>query len=111
MDPVDAREELDRLQQELSARHSTRAFAQFAISLAFALILAGAAAKLFWDSARFPWAGILVAAFSLGLAAWSVGQYRRGKALLQSEVQRFERMQALRRALRLDDPAALLPES
>jgi hypothetical protein len=111
LDAADARAELQKLEAELSDRLSTPCFAQFAISLVAALLVAGAAAKLFWDSARVPYLGILAALASVFLALWSVSRYRRGMAFLRSELERFERMQGLRRALGLDDPTALLPET
>ncbi len=108
--PTDAQvQELERLQRELAARQSVLYFAQSGAALVFALILAGAAAKLFWDSLRTPILGRGAAALSVGFATWSVLRYRRGQRTLRSEVERFEALKALRRALRLDDPSALLP--
>lgn len=107
----DARAELDRLQQDLSSRQSTPCFAQAAISLVVALIFSGAAAKLFWDSLRTPMIGFAAAALALGLAAFGVLRYRKGKAILQGELTRYERAKALRRELRLDDPRSLLPDA
>lgn len=103
------RSEFEQLQQELSVRQSTTCFAQAAVSLIVALIVSGAAAKLFWDSARVPYLGILASAVALGAAGWSVSRYLKGRGHLRQELERFERLQGLRRSLGLDDPAALLP--
>lgn len=109
MESLEQRSEFEQLQRELSVRQSTTCFAQAAVSLIVALIVSGAAAKLFWDSARVPYLGFVAAAVSLGLAAWSVRRYLSGRSHLRQELQRFDRLQALRRSLGLDDPAALLP--
>lgn len=108
--PAAARAELDQLQEGLATRRSTTCFAQSAIALVIALILAGAAGKLFWDSLRTPLLGGVAAVAALGLAGFAVSRYVRGKACLQDEFARYERMQGLRRQLRLDDPSALLPD-
>lgn len=109
METADPRVELERLQQELSTRQSTTHFAHAAVSLMVAMIIAGASAKLFWDSVKVPYVGILAAAVAVGLAAYSVRHYRRGKRALKGEVADFERMQGLKRDLGLDDPSKLLP--
>ncbi len=61
------RQELERLQKELEARESTLHFAHAGVSFLFALMLAAAAAKLFWDSIRLPILGIVAAGCSIGL--------------------------------------------
>lgn len=77
-----------------------------------ALILAGVAGKLFWDSSKvigFSSAGgLLVSLVALGLAGYSVLRYFTGKRLLAEELERFESLKALRRALGIDDPSALI---
>lgn len=100
---------MEQLQAALSARQSTRSFAQFAIALAVAVIVAGAAGKLSWDAKGFPYLGIAAGLVAAGITAWAVRCYRRGMSELKLEIERFERWQALRRSLGIDDPAALLP--
>ena len=100
---------MEQLQLALSARQSTRSFAQFAVALAVALIVAGAAGKLSWDARGFPYFGLAAAVAAGAIAVWSLRCYRRGMAELRVELERFERWQALRRSLGLDDPSALLP--
>jgi uncharacterized membrane protein YebE (DUF533 family) len=109
-DPAAARAELDRLQQELADRRSISHFAQAGIGLVVAMILASAAAKLFWDSAKTPYLGIVAAIGAVALATYSVVQYVKGKRHLESELSRFEALKSLQRALHLDDPSALLPQ-
>jgi hypothetical protein len=105
----EARAELERLQKELESRHSVGHFARTGIASLAALIFAGAAAKLFHDSVRFPILGVIASALCLGLGAYAVHQYRRGKRLLKIELARFESLKALRRTLRIDAPSAQLP--
>lgn len=109
MTTSDPRAELQKLQQELSIRQSTTSFAHSAIALVVALLLSGAAAKLFWDSIKLPYLGILAALASVGLALFAVARYRLGKAQMQTEERRFAELQSLKRTLGLDDPAGLLP--
>jgi hypothetical protein len=104
------RAQLESLQAELSDRASTVHFARSAVTLVGALIMASASGKLFWDSKHFPFAGILAALVSLGLAAFSVHNYRRGKRHLAREMQIFDSVQSLRRTLGMDDPSVLLPQ-
>ena len=101
--------ELERLQQELSTRQSTHYFARCAIALVLSTIAGGTAAKLFWDRIRLPVFGYAVSVLALALVYLAVLWYRRGAAELKSELERFERMQGLQRALGLDDPSSLLP--
>ncbi|MFZ5468464.1 MAG: hypothetical protein ACOZIN_03410 [Myxococcota bacterium] len=107
---TEAHRELERLQAEVSSRASVVHFAHAGVSMIVALLVAGAAAKLFWD---LPLRALVLAFFpsalSLGLAAYSVLHYRRGKRELEGELRRYQMMLTLRRTLRLDDPAALLP--
>ncbi|MBI3183808.1 MAG: hypothetical protein HYZ28_16850 [Myxococcales bacterium] len=105
-----SRQELDRLQLELSSRSSVVHFAHAAVSMLLALIIAGMAAKLFWDiQPRYFYLGAAVWLLALGLAAYSVVRYLLGKRVLKVEARMYEELLALRRALRLDDPSALLP--
>jgi hypothetical protein len=101
--------EFEKLQDELSTRISTTKFAHAGVSLVAALILASASAKLFWDSAKLPYLGILAAALSLGLGIYALVSYRRGLTIARHESERFEQLRGLQRQLGLDDPASLLP--
>jgi hypothetical protein len=108
-DPVQQRAELDQLQSELASRESITHFARTAVSTTVALLLGGGVAKLFVDSTRTPylaWGGTVVV---LGVVVFATVQYVRGRRAMKSENERIERMLALRRELRLDDPSALLP--
>lgn len=100
---------MEQLQAVLASRHSTRSFAQFAIALALAVIVAGAAGKLSWDAKGFPYLGIAAALAAGAVTVFALRCYRRGMAQLKLEIERFERWQALRRSLGIDDPSALLP--
>lgn len=104
-----ARQELERLQKELEARESTLHFAHAGVSFLFAVMLAAAALKLFWDSIRLPILGIAAAVCSAGLLAYAMFRYRRGQRRLKWELQRYEHLRSLRRSLNMDDPSALLP--
>jgi uncharacterized membrane protein len=106
---VDPNTELERLQELLASRQSTSYFARFAIGLAVAMIVAGAAGKLSWDAPGLPYFGIAAALVAGTLAGWAIRCYRRGMVELKVELERFERWQALRRSLGIDDPSALLP--
>ena len=109
---VDAenRKQLELLQAQLSSRKSIFHFAHSAISMVLALILAGAAAKLFWEvgSKMFVFA-IPVGAAAISLGTYSTVRYLVGKNRLQTELARFADLKRLRRALNVDDPSALLP--
>ncbi len=108
-DPQNLHEQLERLQGALATRQSTLLFAQAGLSTIVALILGGATAKLFWDSARAPhlaWLGVAVTA---GLFLYGLVRYRRGRTVLADELVRYAAMLELRRRLGLDDPSALLP--
>ena len=52
------------------------------------------------------WLGL---AATLGLVLYGLMRYRQGRTVLADELVRYETMLELRRRLRLDDPAALLP--
>lgn len=108
--PVSAeRTLLNELQGELADRASTTQFAHSGVSLVFALMLAGAAAKLFWDSFHFPVLGVMAATAALGLSTYAVIQYLRGKRSLVNEMTMFDSVLDLRRGLGMDDPSVLLP--
>ena len=109
MDTPELRAELERLQSELSARVSTQQFAHAGISTIVAMIIGSAAIKLFVDSVKLPYLGILAAAVSVGLVVYAAVQYVRGLKSARLEQQRFDRLQGIRRSLGIDDPAALLP--
>lgn len=80
------------------------------MSLVAALIVACAAAKLFWDSQKFPFLGLGAAVVSVSLALYSVVKYRTGKRHLEREMAIFHSVQTLRRSLGMDDPSVLLPQ-
>lgn len=102
-------EQLERLQEALSARQSTLLFAHAGVSFIVAFILGGATAKLFWDSARAPYVAWLGLTATLGLVIYGLLRYRRGRTVLADELVRYETMLELRHRLGLDDPKALLP--
>ena len=103
------RAELERLQAGLATRKSIRHYAHAAVSFVVALIFAGAAIKLFVDSAKVPYVGYAALALTLGLVAYSLTQLLKGRRHMADELERFASLEALRRALRLDDPSQLLP--
>jgi hypothetical protein len=101
--------ELERLERQLATRDSILHFAHAGVSMVGALILAGAAAKLFWDSHRTPVLGWGAAILAVSGAVYCVQRYRKGQRALRTEMAQFESMKSLRRAMGLDDPSALLP--
>ena len=109
LSPEVARARLPALQAELAVRQSTTHFARAGVSLVASAIFTGAAAKLFWDSIRFPVLGALSAVIASGLIVFAWVQYRRGLAHHRREMELFSSLQAVHRALHLDDPGALLP--
>ena len=104
-----ARVELESLRAQLASRTSTVHFAHTGVSLVVAFIFTGAAAKLFWDSIRFPRWGLLALLVAVALVAYAAVQYRRGKRELARELALFESLKGVRHSLRLDDPGSLLP--
>ncbi len=104
-----ARARLPELQAQLAVRQSTTHFARAGAALVACAIFTGAAAKLFWDSIRFPVLGVASTAVAIGLVVFAWAQYRRGLAHHRREMELFASLQAVHRALHLDDPAALLP--
>jgi uncharacterized membrane protein len=106
----DPRARLDQLQESLATRQSTTHFAHTFVSTIAALLLGGAAGKLFYDSLRTPLLAWAITAVSVGLLVHAFRRYRRGRQVLAEELKRYETMLELRRQLRLDDPSALLPK-
>ena len=102
--------ELERLQQKLEARQSTMHFAHSGIAFLAAVILAGVAAKLFWDALRPPLLGITAAVLSAALVLYGAYRYVTGSRFLKEELRNYEMLRALRRSLNIDDPSALLPQ-
>ncbi|MCP3144517.1 hypothetical protein [Pyxidicoccus xibeiensis] len=100
---------MDQLQESLSTRQSTTNFAHAGVSTIAALLIGGASGKLFYDSLRTPVLAWGAAALSLALLVYAFRNYRTGRKVLVDELKRYESMLELRRQLRLDDPAALLP--
>jgi hypothetical protein len=109
LSPEVARERLPELQAQLAVRQSTTHFARAGVALVACAIFTGAAAKLFWDSIRFPVLGAASVVLAIGLVVFAWVQYRRGVAHHRRELELFASLQAVHRALHLDDPAALLP--
>jgi len=109
LSPEVARTRLPELQAELAVRRSTTHFARAGVALVASAVFTGAAAKLFWDSIRFPVLGALSALVALGLIVFAWIQYRRGTVHSRRELELFASLQAVHRALHLDDPGALLP--
>lgn len=102
--------QMESLAAELSSRKSTVHFAHAGVSMVWSLIIAGAAAKLSWDSWHHWWVGVSVGVVSLGVWLYSMRHYRLGKKVLAQELERFEVLKTLRRKLQVDDPSALLPQ-
>jgi len=109
LSPEVARARLPELQAQLAVRQSTTCFARAGVALVACAIFTGAAAKLFWDSIRFPVLGAVSVAVASALVVFAWIQYRRGMAHHRREMELFSSLQAVHRALHLDDPAALLP--
>jgi hypothetical protein len=107
--PDELRSQHERLQASLATRQSILHFAHTGVSLLVALILAGAAAKLFWESVKVPVLGIAVAAVALGLVSYSLVRYLKGRRELAGELKRYGDLLELRRRLHLDNPSKLLP--
>jgi hypothetical protein len=107
--PDELRSQLERLQAGLATRQSILLFAHSGVSFLVALILAGAAAKLFWDSSRVPFVAFGVTAVVLGLVSYALVRYRQGRRELADELKRYGDLLELRRRLHLDNPSTLLP--
>lgn len=108
-----ARDALAALQLELATRRSVVHFAHFAVSTILGLIGSGTVAKLFWDLDLKPATEIFiwpVASLSGALFLYGLVRYVFGKHALKKELVSFERLQALRRELNLEDPSVLLPQ-
>ncbi|WP_163989073.1 hypothetical protein [Pyxidicoccus caerfyrddinensis] len=108
-DTQDLRTQLDQLQESLSVRQSTTHFAHTGVSTIAALLIGGAAGKLFYDSLRTPLLAWGATVLTLALLVYAFRHYRAGHKVLVEELKGYETMMELRRQLRLDDPAALLP--
>jgi hypothetical protein len=107
--PEELRSELERLQESLATRQSILHFAHTGVSFIVAMLLAGAAAKLFWDSVRVPLAAFAATAVSLGLVTYGLSHYGKGRRALADELKRYAELLELRRQLKLDNPSQLLP--
>jgi len=110
MPTPDPQKQFEALQVELATRNSIKHFAHAGVAIIASLIVAGAAGKLAWDSYKNPLLGVSVSLIALGLWIYAFVNYRVGARLLRTELERYESMMALRRALKLDDPVALLPQ-
>ena len=100
---------LPELQSQLASRRSTAHFARTGVAVVASAVFSAAAAKLFWDSIRFPVLGAASILVALGLVVFAWVQYRRGQALLRHELELFASLKDVHRTLQLDDLAALLP--
>jgi hypothetical protein len=107
--PEELRSQLDRLQESLATRQSVLHFAHTGVSFIVAMLLAGAAAKLFWDSVRTPVLAFGATGVSLGLVLYGLSHYGKGRRALAGELKRYGDLLELRRQLKLDNPSALLP--
>lgn len=103
--------QLERIQAELASRASVHHFAHAAVSLLAAIIAGGSAARMASEGQNVPagWA-IGVACAAVVLLGYSFVRGLLGAFRLQEERKQFQALKALRRALRLDDPSALLPQ-
>jgi uncharacterized membrane protein len=109
LSPEVARARLPELQAQLAVRQSTTHFARAGVALVACSVFTAAAAKLFWDSIRFPVLGAASVLVAIALVAYAWVQYRRGQVHHRRELELFSSLRAVHRALHLDDPAALLP--
>ncbi len=107
--PEELRSQLERLQESLATRQSILHFAHTGVSFIVAMLVAGAAAKLFWDSARVPVVAFGATAVSLGLVVYALSRYSKGRRAMAQELKGFEELLELRRQLKLDNPSQLLP--
>ena len=104
------RAEYDAVLARVGSRKSTMHFAQAAVTTFVGLILSGAAGKMAWDfgELHLGWTA-LVAGVGLFLLGYAAVQVVLGRKALTGELTDFEKLQALRLELRLDDPRALFP--
>ncbi|HSP20612.1 MAG TPA: hypothetical protein VLQ79_13930 [Myxococcaceae bacterium] len=109
LSPELARARLPELQAQLAVRQSTTHFARAGVALVASSIFTAASAKLFWDSVRFPVFGAVAVLLATSLVVYAWVQYRRGMVHHRRELTLFASLQAVHRALHLDDPGALLP--
>ena len=103
------RSQHERLQASLATRQSILHFAHAGVSFLVALILSGAAAKLFWDSTKVPYLSFGIVVVVLGLVSYSGVNYRKGRRELAEELKQYGDLLELRRQLHLDNPSKLLP--
>jgi len=103
------RSQLERLQDSLATRQSILHFAHTGVSFIVAMLVAGAAAKLFWDSVRVPLLAFAATAVSLGLVCYALSHYSKGRRALAEELKHYEELLEVRRRLKLDNPSQLLP--
>jgi hypothetical protein len=102
--------ELEKLQSELSSRQSVVHFARTGVAMFLAAIVAGAAGKQCWDLPEGKlYLALPAIVLALSLLTYSLVHYVKGKRCRAVEQKRFGHMMNLRRALKLDDPSALLP--
>lgn len=104
------RETLEKLQTELSARQSIVYFAHAGVSSVFAFILLGASMKIVWDAKQSYYVALAVFVIAAAIVAYAIVRIRDGQKALRAEEARYDEMLKLRQALKLDDPAALLPQ-
>lgn len=110
-DDAGTRAQYDELLRALSARASTTHFAHAAVVGFVGAIVSGGAGKLFWDFGEAEYLPWTLAAASLGLCglAYAVVRFVLGRRALVVELEKWSRMQALRRELKLDEPHLQLP--
>jgi hypothetical protein len=110
INPIESSFKLEQLQSELASRQSVVHFAHTGVSLLAAALLSGAAGKQCWDLPEDKMFLALPAILAtLGLAVYALVHYVRGKKVRAVEEVQFDAMMNLRRTLKLDDPASLLP--
>ncbi len=104
------RAEHDQVLARLSARESTRCFAQGAVSLFVAALALGTAGKLAWDfwGENPEWA-LGAAAVAAGLLGYALARLWKGRGLYASERGEVARLLQLRAQLGVD-PAASITE-
>lgn len=109
---TDLRAEHDAVLTALSTRESTRHFAHAAVSVLFAIALAGTAAKLWWDFwPNHPeWVvsciGLTLLFLGYAGARLLIGARANGKERVQ-----LDRLRELRKALGVDAPASLTQQA
>jgi hypothetical protein len=102
------REQLRQLQDELASRRSIVHFAHAAVSTLMTLVAGGLLAHVLYQGQDVRFAWLLGVLCTVGVSYALVRSWV-GRKWLRHEDRRFEALQAVRGALRLDDPEALLP--